>query len=80
MTKQYQDRPEEWDQAKRIFNILADQVETVAPWLAEKILANRKSGTKITWLTRPKIISRFLMAGLRKRDLFDAEQVDRSHL
>ena len=26
--------------AKRIFNILADRVETVAPWIAERVLAN----------------------------------------
>ena len=56
----------------RIFNILADRVETVAPWLAKKMVTNTKSGVKITWLTRRKIIGRFLMAGFRKRDLFDS--------
>jgi NADP-dependent 3-hydroxy acid dehydrogenase YdfG len=72
LTEQYQDRPQEWARAKRIFNILADRVETVAPWLTKKMVANTKSGVKITWLTRRKIVGRFLMAGFRKRDLFES--------
>ncbi len=71
LTKPYAGRPEEWAQAKRIFNILADRVETVAPWLARKILTNNKSGLRITWLTRGKIATRFLAAPFRKRDLFE---------
>ncbi len=58
------------ERAKRIFNILADKVETVAPWLAEQVLKNDKAGARISWLNRPKIISRFLLAPLRKRNLF----------
>jgi len=56
-------------QAKRIFNILADKVETVTPWLVERILANDKSGARIAWLTKPQIMMRFLMAPFRKRDV-----------
>jgi NAD(P)-dependent dehydrogenase (short-subunit alcohol dehydrogenase family) len=70
LTSQYQDRTEDWESAKRIFNILADQVETVCPWLAGRVLANKKHGARITWLTRPKIMARFLLAPFRKRDLF----------
>ena len=70
LTGQYQGRTEDWERAKRIFNILADRVETVCPWLAGQVLANKKHGTRITWLTRPKIITRFLMSPFRKRNLF----------
>ena len=56
--------------AKRIFNILADRVETVAPWLAQRILENDKAGARIAWLTTPQIFMRFLLARFRKRDLF----------
>jgi hypothetical protein len=70
LTGQYRDRPDEWERAKRIFNILADRVETVAPWLAERVLANTQSGARIRWLTRSKLIGRFLAAPFRKRDLF----------
>ena len=54
------------------FNIMADRVETVAPWLVEKVAVNTKIGIKITCLTRHKIIWRFLTAGFRKRELFDS--------
>jgi len=70
LTQQYKDRPEDWEHARRIFNILADHVETVAPWLAQKVLTNTKTGARITWLTRSKILNRFLLARFRKRDLF----------
>ena len=70
LTKQYQDRPEEWERAKRIFSILADRVETVAPWFADQILANTKNGARFVWLGRFKVMGRFLMAPFNKRDLF----------
>ncbi len=50
---------------------LAGHVETVTPWLAQKVLANKKNGVSISWLTRGKIIGRFLIAPFRKRDLFE---------
>lgn len=71
VTGQYAGRPEEeWQAARRIFNILADRVETVAPWLAQKVLANTRTGVRITWLTRRKVMGRFLAAPFRRRDLF----------
>jgi short-subunit dehydrogenase len=54
---------------KKIFNVLADRVETVAPFLVESILKNNKSGTKIVWLTPAKVIFRFLKSVFTKRDL-----------
>ena len=62
--------PEEWESARRIFNILADHVETVTPYLAEKVLGNNKNGARIQWLTPGKVFWRFLTAGFSKRDLF----------
>ena len=70
ITDQYKDRPQDWEKAKRIFNILADHVDTVTPWLAQQILANTKTGVRIVWLTRAKIMGRFLAAPFHKRDLF----------
>jgi NAD(P)-dependent dehydrogenase (short-subunit alcohol dehydrogenase family) len=70
ITDQYKHRPEDWEHAKRIFNILADRVETVVPWLAEQVLANDKNGARIAWLSRSKIMGRFLSARFRQRDLF----------
>lgn len=58
--------------SRRIFNILADRVETVTPWLVDQIMANHQHGKAITWLTRRKIIWRFVTAPFNKRDLFAA--------
>jgi NAD(P)-dependent dehydrogenase (short-subunit alcohol dehydrogenase family) len=75
ITAQYKDRPaEEWAEARRIFNILADRVETVTPWIARKVLDNRKNGGRINWLNPGKVGWRFLTARFRKRDLFSEEQ------
>jgi NAD(P)-dependent dehydrogenase (short-subunit alcohol dehydrogenase family) len=70
ITDQYEGRPEEWERDKRIFNILADRVETVSPWMAEQILKNDKSGVRISWLSRWKLMGRFLASPFSKRDLF----------
>lgn len=69
--KRYRGRPpEEWESARRIFNILADRVDTVTPFLAERVLKNRVNGASIQWLTPLKVFWRFLTAGISKRDLF----------
>ncbi|GAB2839305.1 SDR family oxidoreductase [Actinocorallia aurea] len=62
--------PEELEKTKKIFNILADKVETVTPFLAEGILKGVKNGGRVAWLTGGKIAFRFATAGFRKRDLF----------
>ena len=54
-----------------LLNVLCDHVDTATPWLVEQVLANRKSGRRIAWLTGGKLMRRFLAARLgRKRDLF----------
>ncbi len=68
LTQEY--TPEELEKAKKIFNILADKVETVTPFLAEGILKGVKNGGRVAWLTTPKIAFRFATAGFNKRDLF----------
>jgi len=62
--------PERWEKTKKVFNILGDKPETTTPWLAERILATRRTGTRIQWLTTPKIAWRFTTAPFRTRDLF----------
>ena len=71
ITRQYEGHPEEWERVKRIFNILSDRVETVTPWLAKKIINNRKNGVTISWLTRPRVFTRFLLAPFHTRRVFD---------
>ena len=53
--------------ALRIFHLLADTPERVAPWLVSRILETRKHGRHIAWLTQRKVIWRFLTGIVRKR-------------
>jgi NAD(P)-dependent dehydrogenase (short-subunit alcohol dehydrogenase family) len=71
ITGQYHDRPEDWERSKRIFNILSDHVETITPWLANKVLDNTENGVNISWLTRFKVLGRFIVAPFHKRQIFD---------
>lgn len=62
--------PEQREKARRIYNILGDRVETVAPWLADQVLANERHGARIRWLTPWKAFTRFATARFRPRDVF----------
>lgn len=66
----YRGKPDEWQRVKRIFNIIAERQEVVAPWLAEKMLKNRRSGVVIAYSSPVKLALRFLRAPFIKRDIF----------
>jgi NAD(P)-dependent dehydrogenase (short-subunit alcohol dehydrogenase family) len=67
---QFEQDPQALENNKKIFNTLADKVETVTPWLADQILHNDQTGAKIKWLTPMKLLYRFASAPFSKRDLF----------
>lgn len=54
---------------RKVFNILADQPETVAAFFIPRILANEKNGAHIEWLTRWKAAFRFMAAPFNNRKL-----------
>lgn len=64
--------PDQWHKLRPLLNVLCDHVETATPWLVEQILANRKSGRRIAWLSTGRVARRFFDAYVlrRKRDLF----------
>ncbi|WP_067831804.1 SDR family oxidoreductase [Actinomadura kijaniata] len=62
--------PEDLARAKKVFTILADRVETVTPWLADRVLAGTANGGRVAWLTRRKAAVRFATAAFRQRDPF----------
>ncbi len=70
VTAPYKDRPAEWQRVKRIFNIIADRVENVAPWLARRILENRRNGAVLSYSSGLKLLGRFILSPFSKRDLF----------
>ena len=61
--------PKDWERTKRVYNILADRVETVTPYLADGILRNDRAGARVAWLTGGKAARRFFMSLFRKRQL-----------
>lgn len=67
LSDQFKERPEELEKNKRVLGILVDRVETVAPWLAERILTNEKNGARINWYGRGKLFGRFLVAPFKRR-------------
>jgi NAD(P)-dependent dehydrogenase (short-subunit alcohol dehydrogenase family) len=71
LSGQYVNHPEQWERNKRIFNILADRVETVTPWLAKRILENKRTGAVISWTRGGKLFFRFLTAPFHKRRVVD---------
>ena len=66
----YDDRPDEWERAKKIFNIIADRVENVSPWLAKKILDNQKNNAVLAYSSTWKLLWRFVSQPFAKRNLF----------
>ena len=78
LTQQYLGNPEEWERVKRIFNLLSDRVENVAPWMVEQMLHNQRNGARIRWLTPGRLLARFLTMPFRQRDVFgEADRPDR---
>ena len=65
----YKNNPERFAKMKRIFNILADEVSTVTPWLARQVLQSTHNGARIAWLSKGKIVYRFLSAPFVKRKI-----------
>jgi short-subunit dehydrogenase len=60
---------EEYEKVRLIYNMLADKVETVAPFLVENILSNSSTGARIDWLTDEKAAERFNSDEYASRDL-----------
>jgi len=67
----YKDRPEDWERARKIFNIIAERVETVTPWLAEKILNNTQNGVILSYSSTWNLLWKFISSPFVKRQVFD---------
>jgi NAD(P)-dependent dehydrogenase (short-subunit alcohol dehydrogenase family) len=59
--------------ARRVMNLLADRVETVTPWLAQRALVNERNGARIRWLTTWKVMWRFASASFHRRQVLPEE-------
>lgn len=66
----YAHDPSALDQRRRVLNLLADRVETVAPALVDGMLRVRRSGASVRWMTPLQALGRLAMSPFRKRDPF----------
>lgn len=73
VTGQYK-TPEELEKVKPIFNIIANRLTDVVPWIADQMLANEKNGALIEFQPRWKLLLRFATAPFVKRNVFDDKQ------
>jgi NAD(P)-dependent dehydrogenase (short-subunit alcohol dehydrogenase family) len=64
-------RPEQEANIRRFINIFGDRVETVAPALVERVLANRRHNARIAWLPPWRMLARALAAPFRRRRIID---------
>jgi NAD(P)-dependent dehydrogenase (short-subunit alcohol dehydrogenase family) len=55
---------------RKIYNLLADDVDTVSSFLVDGMLAATGPSPRIEWLTRRKAMFRMLFGAFRKRDFF----------
>lgn len=70
--------PANWRRKRWLFNLIADKVEVVAPWLVARILAGPRHGEHVAWMTVPKAVLRALNPAYHRRDLFGAQLAGRS--
>ncbi|CAN5379472.1 hypothetical protein BH09MYX1_BH09MYX1_18890 [soil metagenome] len=61
---------ENWKKARWLFELIADPVSDVAPWLVDRVLADPDHGEHIAWMTVPKAILRFFRPKYHRRKLF----------
>jgi len=67
----YKDRPEDWEHAKKILNIIAERVETVTPWLARQMLGNHKNDIILSYSSPCKLMRKFISSPFVKRQVFE---------
>ncbi|MCZ6518087.1 MAG: SDR family NAD(P)-dependent oxidoreductase, partial [Gammaproteobacteria bacterium] len=65
------------ESVERTYNILADTADDAAPYLVDRLLANKKNGVMINRRPRYKVIARLLAAPfMPKRQVFLPEQAN----
>lgn len=58
------------EKTKKIYNILGDYPETIANFMVDKIINNKKNNVKFAWLTNKRAAIRFITSPFNKRNFF----------
>lgn len=64
----YQDKSDQWEKDKRIFDVLASDVDQVADWLTDRMLANTKNGARFVFMNSWKLFGRFMKMPFKNRE------------
>jgi NAD(P)-dependent dehydrogenase (short-subunit alcohol dehydrogenase family) len=64
ITSQYTGREEDWRRLERMFRILAADVDEVVPWVAQRVLANRRNGARIRYGGMGRMLMRLVRSVL----------------
>jgi len=59
------------EKTKKVYNILGDYPETIANYMVDKIINNKKNNVKFVWLTNRRAAWRFMTSSFNKRDFFN---------
>jgi NADP-dependent 3-hydroxy acid dehydrogenase YdfG len=62
--------PDQLEITKAVYNVLADDVDTVTNFLVEEVLVNRENGRRIMWMPEEKANEYFADESRLSRDLF----------
>jgi NAD(P)-dependent dehydrogenase (short-subunit alcohol dehydrogenase family) len=60
ITSQYTGREADWRRLERMFRIIAAEVDEVAPWVAGRVLANRRNRARIRYGGMGRMILRMI--------------------
>ena len=69
----YKENPKKWENDRRTISILCNPLEKVAPWLASRILLNRRNGVIINYPSRQQMLKRFLLSLFKKQKLLELD-------
>lgn len=58
------------EKTKKVYNILGDYPETIANYMVDKIISNKKNNVKFVWLSNLRASWRFMTSPFHKRDFF----------
>jgi NAD(P)-dependent dehydrogenase (short-subunit alcohol dehydrogenase family) len=65
--ERYQERPEDWESDRKILNLIANPVEDVAAWMAEKILQNEKNGVYFKYSNPWRMLKRMTLSFFQRK-------------
>ena len=63
---QYEGKPEDWQKVEGILTAISEDVQVVADWMTQKMLANKKNGVRFEYSNSFKIMVRMLQIPFKR--------------